>query len=98
MSKDDILRIGKYKDEPLQHPETITRRRAQLETFMTSCHEVVTVILRVLGEQLGLDSDLLPSLHRIDRSGGDQARITHAPPVREDVITLGEHTGTQSFA
>lgn len=92
VSKDDVLRVGQYKDQPLEHPKTVNQRRDQLEKFMSSSHEVVTVILRVLGERLGLGSDALPSLHRIDGPGGDQARITHAPPVSEDAITLGEHT------
>lgn len=85
--------MGQYKDDPLRHPETITKRRTELENFMTSCHEVTLVILRVLGKQLSLESDLLPNLHKIDRPSGDQARITFAPPVKPDVITLGEHSG-----
>lgn len=92
VSKDDILRVGPYKDEPLEHPETIVQRREELETFMKSSHNVVTVVLRVLGEQLGLEPEVLPNLHKLDRTGGDQARVTHAPPVNADVITLGEHT------
>ena len=92
VSKDDILGIGKYASQPLQHPDSINRRRRELETFMRACHEVTVVILQVLGEMLGLEADVLPDLHRLEGSGGDQARITHAPPVSEDVITLGEHT------
>ena len=61
---------------------------------MAACHEVIIVILRVLGEQLGLAPEVLPDLHKIDRTGGDQARVTFAPPVSADTITLGEHTGT----
>ena len=41
---------------------------------------------------MGLGLYLLPSLHYIDRRGGDQARVTHAPPVRSDVVTLGDDT------
>jgi isopenicillin N synthase-like dioxygenase len=96
VSKDDVMGNGEYKDHPLEHPETIKRRRAELEEFMASAHRVILVILRVLGEQLGLGPDVLPDLHKIDRVGGDQARVTHAPPVSADVITLGEHTGTSS--
>ena len=90
VSKDDIMRIA---DKPLEHPETINRRRGELEEFMTSAHRVVLVILRVLSEKLGLGPDTLPDLHRLDQKSGDQSRLTHAPPVRSDVITLGEHTG-----
>lgn len=64
---------------------------------MTSSHEVTLVILRVLGEQLGFDPDVLPNLHKIDQPSGDQARVTFAPPVDPDVITLGEHSGTFSM-
>lgn len=90
VSKDDVLRLT---EEPLEHPVTIERRREELERFMTSAHRVVLVILRVLSEQLGLGPDVLPELHKLERIGGDQARVTHAPPVSSDVITLGEHTG-----
>jgi len=90
ISKDDILRVG--GKPPLKHPQPVNECRGELETFMRSCHNVITVVARALSEQLGLPSDLLPSLHRIDRTGGDQARVTHAPPVSSDVITLGEHT------
>ena len=93
IAKDDILRVGSYRDSPLKHPMPIHRRWDQLEDFMTAGHRVVTQILRVLGEQLGLDPDVLPNLHKIDRTGGDQARITHAPPISADTISLGEHTG-----
>jgi len=90
ISKDDILRVG--EKPPLQHPEPVDERREELVEFMRSSHNVVTVVARVLSEQLGLGPDLLPSLHRIDRTGGDQARVTHAPPVGSDVVTLGDHT------
>ena len=93
VSKDDVMRVGQYKDKPLEHPETIRRRRDELEKFMSQSHRVILVILRALAEQLGLDAEVLLNLHKIDRPGGDQARVTHAPPVSQDVITLGEHTG-----
>ena len=56
VSKDDVMRIGQYKDNPLQHPETIKRRRGDLEDFMAQSHRVILVILRVLSEQLGVGS------------------------------------------
>jgi isopenicillin N synthase-like dioxygenase len=50
-------------------------------------------VLRVLGEKFGLDSELLPSLHKIDRAGGDHARVTWTPPGSdENAITFGAHT------
>jgi isopenicillin N synthase-like dioxygenase len=96
VSKDDILRVG--SKEPLRHPEPINERRAELESFMRSCHHLITVIASVLGEQLGLRPDVLPALHWINRTGGEQARVTHAPPVGSDVITLGEHTDIGTVA
>ena len=93
VSKDDVMRVGQYKENPLPHPETIKRRRGELEEFMAQSHRVILVILRVLGEQLGLAPDILPNLHKLEQGSGDQARVTHAPSVSDDVITLGEHTG-----
>jgi isopenicillin N synthase-like dioxygenase len=88
ISKDDILRVG--DKAPLQHPLPVNERREEVEDFMRSCHKVVTVIARALSEQLGLGPDTLLELHRLDRTGGDQARVTHAPPVSADTIALGE--------
>ena len=88
ISKDDILRVG--DKAPLQHPQPVNERREEVEDFMRSCHKVVTVIARALSEQLGLGPDTLPELHRLSRTGGDQARVTHAPSVSADTITLGE--------
>lgn len=95
VSKDEIMKIA---DKPMKHPETIDRRRSELKEFMVSAHGVVLVVLRVLSEKLGLGPDALPDLHRLDRKGGDQARITHSPPVSADVITFGEHTGESTCA
>lgn len=96
VSKDDVMKIGQYKENPLTHPETIHRRHGELENFMASSHKVTLVILRALAEQLGLDPEVLLNLHKLEQPSGDQARVTFAPPVREDVITLGEHTGKQN--
>lgn len=92
VSKDDVMRIGKYKDSPLDHPETIKRRRAELEKYMMACHEVTLVILRVLGEQLGLDPETLPNMHKLREQSVDQARVTFASPCDADRIAFGEHT------
>jgi hypothetical protein len=93
VSKDDVMGIGRYKEEPLAHPETIQRRRGELEEFMVACHRVTLVILRVLGEQLGLDSETLPSMHKLEEPSVDQARVTFASPCEADRIAFGEHTG-----
>ena len=92
VSKDDILRTDPNAKQ-LQHPEPVNQRREELEQFMKAGHKVITVVLRVLGEKLGLDADKLPALHRLDRTGGDQARVTFAPPMMDQKsISLGEHT------
>ena len=93
VSKDDVMRIGKYKDEPLPHPETIKRRKGELENFMEACHKVTIVILRALGEQLGLDPETLPNMHKLEEPSVDQARVTFASPCEADRIAFGEHTG-----
>lgn len=92
ISKDEVLGIGKLGANPSPHPEVVLQRKAQLAVFMRRCHEVVTVLVRALGTELGLDPELLPSLHQVDRPSVCQARVTHAPPVGEDTICLGEHT------
>jgi isopenicillin N synthase-like dioxygenase len=93
VAKDDVMKIGKYKDDPLKHPDTIKRRRGELEQFMMACHKVTVVILRVLGEQLGLDPETLPNMHKLDEPSVDQARVTFASPCAADRIAFGEHTG-----
>ena len=93
VSKDDVMGIGKYRNEPLRHPETVRRRRAELEEFMVACHRVTLVILRVLGEKLGLEPDVLPGLHRLEEPSVDQARVTFASPCAADRVAFGEHTG-----
>lgn len=92
VSKDEVLGIGDRGANPSPHPQVVMDRKAQLDEYMHSCHRVVTVLVRTLGKELGLDPELLPSLHRIDRPSVCQARVTHAPPVSEDTICLGEHT------
>lgn len=112
ISKDDVMKLGQYKENPLSHPDTVIERRAELEHYMRSNHEVTLVILRALSEQLGLGPDVLPNIHKLEEPSVDQgkpcvqidqsgtnanavvpARVTFAPPVSEDTITLGEHTG-----
>jgi hypothetical protein len=50
------------------------------------------MIAWVLGERLSSGPDALPALNRIDHTGGDQARVTYAPPVGSEVAPMGEHT------
>lgn len=92
ISKDEVLGIGDLGANPSAQPDVVTERKEELATYMRRCHEVVTVLVRALGTELGLDPELLPGLHRVDRPSVCQARVTHAPPVSEDTICLGEHT------
>lgn len=92
ISKDEVLGVGERGKKPAAQPDVLRERKAELEGFMRNCHEVVTVLVRALGTELGLEPELLPGLHRIDRPSVCQARVTHAPPVGEEVICLGEHT------
>lgn len=90
ISKDEVLGVGDVTRTP--HPQVVWDRREELETYMRACHRVVETLVRALGKELGLDPELLPGLHQVDRPSCCQARVTHAPPVDEDVIALGEHT------
>lgn len=90
ISKDDLLGVSRDKRG---HPTVIYEQWRNLEEFATSSHNVATTILRGLGQSLGLDPELLPSLHKIDRASGDHARITWTPATAEkDEITFGGHT------
>lgn len=89
ISKDDILGVNRERG----HPDPIYRYWEDMKRFSRSSHRVVSTVLRVLGERLGLDPELLPSLHKIDRTGGDHARITCTPPGNDEkTITFGAHT------
>jgi isopenicillin N synthase-like dioxygenase len=67
ISKDEVLGIGKLGESPSPHPGVVTERKAEIETYMRACHRVVSVLVSSLGESLGLDPTLLPSLHLVDR-------------------------------
>jgi isopenicillin N synthase-like dioxygenase len=90
VSKDEVLGIGDAKRTP--HPDVVRQRFEELQQFMRACHRVVTLLLASLGKSLGLPDGLLEGLHRIDKPSCDQARVTHAPPIGPDTISLGEHT------
>ena len=93
VSKDEVLGLGGDSNKATTpHPDVVKERFAELQRFMRACHRVVTVLLRSLGQSLGLPDGLLESLHRIDKASCDQARVTHAPPVGPDTISLGDHT------
>lgn len=93
ISKDDILH---HSSSPLPHPSILraAETRATIAKFMTSSHEIVTVILGILNANLGLPQGTLESLHRLEAESGDQVRWVKSPPQpRNDrAVALGEHT------
>ncbi|KAL1967987.1 hypothetical protein VTN77DRAFT_2404 [Rasamsonia byssochlamydoides] len=90
VSKNDILGVT----EPLPAPDLLTRHRPLLKSFIETAHSIVTLILELLNEHLGLPPSTLPNLHRLHQVSGDQVRFIKAPPQPQDDrrTALGEHT------
>jgi isopenicillin N synthase-like dioxygenase len=61
---------------------------------MKTSHSIVTLILDLLNESLGLPQSTLTNLHRLQAVSGDQVRFVKAPPQPGDDrrTALGEHT------
>lgn len=70
------MKIGDYKDSPMEHPDTVNERRAELEHFMEASHEVTLVILRALAEQLGLDPAVLLDIHKLREPSVGESRLS----------------------
>ncbi|KAL3459163.1 hypothetical protein BJX64DRAFT_291561 [Aspergillus heterothallicus] len=90
VSKDDIMGISK----PLPAPRIIEDNRKALDSFIKSSHSIVTLILNLLNESLGLPDSTLANIHRLGAVSGDQVRFVKAPPqpVDDRRTALGEHT------
>ncbi|KAL2796350.1 hypothetical protein BJX66DRAFT_324082 [Aspergillus keveii] len=90
VSKDDIMGIS----EPLPAPDVIRNNRKTLMSFMRTSHSIVTLILDLLNESLGLPQSTLTNLHSLHAISGDQVRFVKAPPqpVDDRRTALGEHT------
>ncbi|KAL3495308.1 hypothetical protein BJX62DRAFT_246050 [Aspergillus germanicus] len=90
VSKDDMLGIS----EPLPAPDVIRNNRKTLTSFMKTSHSIVTLILDLLNQSLGLPQSTLTNLHRLQAVSGDQVRFVKAPPqpVDDRRTALGEHT------
>lgn len=80
--------------EPLPAPELLKSAKPSLSSFMKSSHSIVTLILTLLNDQLGLPEATLANLHRLNAQSGDQVRFVKAPPQPTDDrrTALGEHT------
>lgn len=97
VSKDDVLGVS----EKLPAPGVLrgSEARGLLAGFVKRGHAIVTLLLRVLEERLGLGEDGLRGLHRLERESGDQVRWVRAPAREEgedegeEKRALGEHTG-----
>ncbi|KAJ5246327.1 hypothetical protein N7468_001310 [Penicillium chermesinum] len=89
-SKDDILGIS----DPLPGPAVVQNSRGLLKSFMGGAHSIVTLLLNVLNDKLGLPEDTLANLHRQQAVSGDQVRWIKAPPqpVDDRRTALGQHT------
>ncbi|KAI6828065.1 Clavaminate synthase-like protein [Hortaea werneckii] len=92
VSKDDLLGIG--ESLPAPHVLKQAGSRKLLESYMRRSHAVVSLILSLLNDKLGLPTSTLENLHRLDAVSGDQVRWVRSPPqVMDDTqMSLGEHT------
>ncbi|KAJ9234295.1 hypothetical protein DTO169E5_6639 [Paecilomyces variotii] len=90
VSKDDIMGVSK----PLPAPEILRENRDPIKSFMENAHSIVTLVLDLLNEHLGLPPSTLSNLHRLTGVSGDQVRFIKAPPQPMDDrrTALGEHT------
>ncbi|KAI6840649.1 Clavaminate synthase-like protein [Hortaea werneckii] len=92
VSKDDLLGIG----EPLPAPAVLKQvdSRKLLGSYMRRSHAIVSLILSLVNDKLGLPAGTLENLHRLDAVSGDQVRWVRSPPqVMDDrQMSLGEHT------
>jgi len=82
VSKDDILDIV-APDQRLPAPDMLapgSPNRITLEKFIRGGHAVVSLVLRLLTERLGMGEGRLEGLHRLDEVSGDQVRFVKAPP------------------
>lgn len=61
---------------------------------MSSSHEIVNLVLRILNTKLDLPKDTLTNMHRINSPSGDQVRWIKAPPqpISDRRVALGQHT------
>ncbi|KAL1590013.1 hypothetical protein WHR41_01396 [Cladosporium halotolerans] len=93
VSKDDVLGVS----DKLPAPGVLRAEEARglLAGFVRRGHAVVSLLLRVLEERLGVD---LRGLHRLEKESGDQVRWVRAPAREEgedegeEKRALGEHT------
>ncbi|KAJ9613102.1 hypothetical protein H2200_003043 [Cladophialophora chaetospira] len=90
VSKDDIFGLM----DSLPAPQVLSSRRPLFESFMSSAHGIVTLVLELLNDHLHLPPNTLQSMHRLEGKAGDQVRFVKAPPqpIDDRRTALGEHT------
>jgi isopenicillin N synthase-like dioxygenase len=87
--------------EPLPLPEPFKKGRETFVSFIKNSHAIVTLLLNLFNESLGLPEGTLASLHQLEAMSSDAARIIRAPPLppdERDAIILREHTDYGSIA
>lgn len=79
---------------PQPNPSLMEPVRPLFASYMTHSHAIVTLILRLLNDRLGLPPKKLEDWHRARGLAGDQVRLIHSPAQPKDNRTLsnGEHT------
>jgi isopenicillin N synthase-like dioxygenase len=95
--KNDMLGIV----EPLPLPQPFEKERDTFLSFINSSHSIVTLLLNLFNESLGLPEGTLASLHQLRAMSSDAVRIIRAPPMprdERDSIVLREHTDYGSLA
>lgn len=91
VAKDHLLGNSKTRE----YPKEIMEHQKELLSFATDCHSLGLLILRILGEQLGLRSDEFVERNSISSPSGDHVRMTKmtAPSsLQSNIIGLPSHT------
>ena len=79
---------------PQPNPSMMDPARPLFASYITHAHAIVTLMLRLLNDRLGLPPRQLENWHRLRAEAGDQVRLIHSPPQPKEDRTLsnGEHT------
>lgn len=81
--------------DPLPRPVPFQEGCQTFVSFMKRSHYIVTNLLDIFNDSLGLPNGTLASLHQLEAMSGDAVRLIRAPPqppAMRDGITLPEHT------
>ena len=75
-------------------PQILLDAEPLTKAYMQKAHQIVTVLLQKLSQELGLDSDVLPSKHRLSDSSGDMLRMIKvlSDDMKRVPLTSGAHT------